>query len=515
MTRNSNVSPWISPLHQVFHQPSYNGYHRLNWIIWVLIMASIALIFVTLYLGEDHSIVPFLDQLDQGLIWIFTIEYILRLMSYHPPVLDVMQHSPQSRLRIHFIERFKFALQPLNLIDFITLLGGTPALRALRVFRILRLIRVIQYFSVFRYNNPFYSLIDAYAKNQLLYAFGFLIILTSTSLGGISIYMAEHNVNDNVQTLSDGFWWALVTLTTVGYGDISPITSIGRIVAGALMIAGMFTLALFAGIVGQTLLSSVLSLREEQFRMSNTMKHLIICGYSSGARLLLDTLREEFDFNEIQPIILAPFERPPNIPVDFEWIVGDPTKEYELDKVRMIYAEACIIVADQHTEPQNADARTILTIFTIRSYLSKHPLADKRQEPLALSVEILEDENIEHAQTAGADEVIASTRLGYSMLSHSIAQRGSANIVNSIVSAETHNIYITEPRTGHTLPASFLTVQQDYKTAFDVLVLGIRRNNQELINPASTETVTKTDDIIYIANQPISTDFPIKTDSTN
>lgn len=478
-------------------------------------MVSIALIFITLYLGEDHSIVPFLDQLDQGLIWIFTIEYIFRIISYHPPVLDVMQHPPQTRFRIHLLERVKFALQPLNLIDFITLLGGTPALRALRIFRILRLIRVVQSFSIFQYNNPFYSLVDAYVKNRLLYAFGFFIILASTSLGSISIYMAEHKVNDNIQTLSDGFWWALVTLTTVGYGDISPITSIGRLVGGVLMIAGMFTLALFAGIVGQTLLSSVLSLREEQFRMSNTMKHLIICGYSSGARLLLDTLREEFDFNEIQPIIFAPFERPPNIPVDFEWILGDPTKEYELDKVRMVYADACLIVADQHTEPQNADARTILTIFTIRSYLRKHPLAAKRQQPLTISVEILEDENIEHAQTAGADEIIASTRLGYAMLSHSIAQRGSASVVNSIMSAETHNIYLTTPRTGHTLPAAFSTVQQDYKTAFDVLVLGIRRENEELINPSSTEIVTTTDKIIYIANQPISGDFPIKTDPTN
>ena len=132
--------------------------------------------------------------------------------------------------------------------------------------------------------------------------------------------------------------------------------------------------------------------------MSSTMKHLVICGYSSSSRSLLNTIEEEFDFNTIKPIILAPFPRPPDIPVDFEWIQGDPTKEQELDKVRLVYAEACIVVADQHSNPQTADARTILTIFTLRSYLNKHPITKTRQQPMTIAVEILEDENIAHAQ---------------------------------------------------------------------------------------------------------------------
>ena len=162
---------------------------------------------------------------------------------------------------------------------------------------------------------------------------------------------------------------------------VSPVTSIGRMIGGSLMIAGMFTLALFAGIVGQTLLSSVLSLREEQFRMSNTMKHLVICGYSPGSRLLLDTLAEEFNFQEVLPVIIAPFPRPSDIPIEYEWIVGDPTKEHELDKTRLIYARACLVVADQQMEPQTADARTILTVFTLRSYLAKHKNAELRKVP--------------------------------------------------------------------------------------------------------------------------------------
>ena len=236
VSAHSNISGWLKPLNDLFHQPNNTGFHRLNWIVWVLVLSSIALLFGTLYLGEAHPWVPWLDLIDQVLIWVFTIEYGLRVFSYHPSVLDVMKMSKSRRIRAHILDRLVFAIQPLNLIDLITILGGTPALRALRIFRMLKLFRIVQTFDVLRYSNPFYGILDAYEKNQLLYAFGFFILLGSTTLGGISIYMAEHILNENITTLADGLWWAMVTITTVGYGDISPVTGLGRVVGGSLMV---------------------------------------------------------------------------------------------------------------------------------------------------------------------------------------------------------------------------------------------------------------------------------------
>ena len=70
---------------------------------------------------------------------------------------------------------------------------------------------------------------------------------------------------------------------------------VGRVVAGFLMVGGMFFLALFAGIVGHTMLHAVLTIREEAFRMSSIIDHVVICGYEPGTRLLLDAIEEEFD----------------------------------------------------------------------------------------------------------------------------------------------------------------------------------------------------------------------------
>ncbi len=510
MPTQSNISPWLKPLNDLFHQPSSKGFHRLNWAVWTLVILSICLLFGTLYLGEKHPWVPLLDRLDNVLIWLFAIEYILRVISYHPPRIDMIKQSQGQQLRTQLVDRAIFAIRPLNLIDLITILGGTPALRALRIFRMLKLFRIMQSFDLLQYSNPFYGLLDGYEKNQLLYAFGFFTLMVSTTLGGVSIYMAELHINDNINTLSDGLWWALVTLTTVGYGDISPVTPLGRIVGGALMIVGMFTLALFAGIVGQTLLSSVLSLREEQFRMSGTMKHLVICGYSPASRLLLDTLEEEFQFknNNLKPIIFAPFPRPPDIPVTFEWIEGDPTKESQLGKVRLMYAEACIVVADQHESPQNADARTILTVFTMRSYLAKEEVAKQRQAPLTIAVEILEAENVVHAKTAGADEVIASTRVGFSMISHAVMQPGSANILHTILTATEQNLYLTSQIDNYPFPKTFHQVQQDLRQHYGILVIGIHSDGTDHLNPADDMIVQASDRVIYLSDTPITAPYP-------
>jgi hypothetical protein len=65
-------------------------------------------------------------------------------------------------------------------------------------------------------------------------------------------------------------------------------------------------------------------------------------------------------------------ERPRDLPPDFLWVEGDPTKESELDKVRLTHAAAVIVSGARDISPQAADAATILTVFTIRAYMNRH-----------------------------------------------------------------------------------------------------------------------------------------------
>jgi len=325
-------------------------------------------------------------------------------------------------------------------------------------------------------------------------------------LGGVTIFFIERGQPGSaVKTLGDGLWWAIVTLTTVGFGDITPETNLGRIVAGALMIAGMFTLAMFAGIVGHTLLRSVLRIREEQFRMSSYLNHVVICGYNRGARMLLDELRQEYRSGEADLVVFSEDERPVDIPTEFIWVEGDPTKESELPKVRIAHAKAALVVGFRHLAPQAADAITILTVFTLRSYLNRHPDRTTRSKSLYIVAEILEEENVSHARDAGADEVIESTRVGFSLMSHAITMPGTSEIMSRVATSGAHSLYMTPLPSRYDTPLSFRDLAKRFKDDTGALVIGLRDVEADLdrLNPASDFPVRKGLEVLYLAEAPV------------
>jgi voltage-gated potassium channel len=305
-------------------------------------------------------------------------------------------------------------------------------------------------------------------------------------------------------------WWAIVTLTTVGYGDISPVSALGKLVGATLMVVGMVTLALFAGIVGNTLLQSVMRIREEWTRMSTAMNHVVVCGYDAGARMLLDAILHEVDPTHTELYVFAPGSRPNDVPPDYRWIEGDPTKESELDKARIAYADAVLIVGARSVFPQDADARTILTTFTLRSYARRHSVTATRQRPIYVISEILDAENVAHARAAGADEVIETKRIGFSLLSHAIVQRGTADVLGTITAAGAHSLYVGKLPEDITIPASFADVARAVKASTGALLIGVhdpsmeqRGGTADHINPPEDMIVPAGHHLIYLAESAV------------
>ena len=482
-------------IHAAFHEPDTPVYRWVQGVVWALIGASVGLFGLELYLGE---LPPWLVLVDQVILFLFLIELVLKVGWFRPPVLELLDEQVVLRMSTHVVSRVRYCLRPLILVDILTVVAFVPALRGLRALRLLRLLRGVR---LFRYSSPLRGVLRGFEDNALLFMFGLSVLLTQVLVGGLSMWLVERDVNMDVETITDGLWWALVTITTVGFGDISPETPQGRAVASVLMVGGMFTLALFAGIVGQSLLRAVLTIREEQFRMSTHVNHIVICGYDSGSRMLLDSLTQEIDPERTEFVVFSQGERPEDLPADFTWLRGNPTKESELDKARITHARAIVVVGPRNCAPAEADAYTILTCFTIRRYLRRQAVAKQRKKPLYVVAEILDAENVEHARTAGADEVIETTRIGFSMLSHAVAIPGTAEVLGELVALGDYNLYVGRVPEALTLPAPFPEVAAAVKALHGAMVIGIRDpdSGQELLNPADDTPVQANTQLVYIA----------------
>lgn len=173
---------------------------------------------------------------------IFTVEYILRVWSCTEDRAADYAHPIMGRL--------KFMFSPMAIIDLIAFLpfylGAFFAidLRLLRIFRLLRLLKLTRY-------SPALIIIWAVIRNQYrALTAAFFVMLTALLFSSSIIFLFEHKVQpENFASIPHAMWWSLATLTTVGYGDVVPITIGGRIFGGLTMILAIGMLALPTGVI--------------------------------------------------------------------------------------------------------------------------------------------------------------------------------------------------------------------------------------------------------------------------
>jgi voltage-gated potassium channel len=208
-------------------------------ILLIMIFASVAVVML--------ETVPSL-QLKYGYLfkvleWIFTvfftIEYLLRIYCVYKPlkymksfygIIDLLAILPT------YLSIFLIGSQQLMIIR---------ALRLLRVFRIFKMVSFLTEAS---------NLIAALKRSRRkILVFLFTILLLVTILGSI-MHLIEGGVNESFDSIPRSIYWAIVTLTTVGYGDISPITPLGQMIAAMVMIMGYSVIAVPTGIVSAELI---------------------------------------------------------------------------------------------------------------------------------------------------------------------------------------------------------------------------------------------------------------------
>lgn len=181
-----------------------------------------------------------LTVMEYTLTAFFTIEYILRV--YCSPV------------------RKEYVLSFFGIVDLLATLPLylsflLPSAKYMFIIRTFRLIRIFRVLKLFVFVNEGYLLMESIKRsmNKILVYFLFVIVLVT--IIGTLMYMVEgREPNTQFVDIPSSIYWAIVTLTTVGYGDITPVTTIGRFLSGLVMILGYTIIAVPTGIVSATMI---------------------------------------------------------------------------------------------------------------------------------------------------------------------------------------------------------------------------------------------------------------------
>lgn len=195
-------------------------------------------------------------------IGIFTLEYAARIWS----CVDTLpfQHQVGTNLQ----KRLRYMRSPLAIIDLLAILPFylgffiQTDLRYLRVFRLLRV------FKLSRYSRAMQLLLNVFKEERFSLFAAFSVLFIIMLVAACAMYTLEKDVQpQHFSSIPQAMWWSLVTLTTVGYGDVTPVTDLGRLFGGLITIVGIGMVALPAGILASGF-SEQLSRRRQFFQLA-------------------------------------------------------------------------------------------------------------------------------------------------------------------------------------------------------------------------------------------------------
>lgn len=276
-----------------------------------MILLVLSSVFVLIY-GVKNDLGLFGGLFEDFAVSVFLAEYLLRLWLYNDSHRILIEHYEQAELantpfrlgmalRDILAKKWDYMVTPLAVIDLLAIIPSYRPLRFLRIFLLFRL------FKLFRYargiNQFALVLSEKRIEFQLLFSFLFFVVFTSASV----IYFFEaSSEGGQIDSFFDGIYWALVTISTVGYGDITPQTQEGRFVTLVLILCGIAVIAFTTSIIVTAFSEKMPEVRRSRVfaEVERKGKHTIVCGFGRIGQVVADRLlsdREHFVIIDSNP----------------------------------------------------------------------------------------------------------------------------------------------------------------------------------------------------------------------
>ncbi len=317
----------------------------------------------------------------------------------------------------------------------------------------------------------------------------FFVVVAIILCSGIIITRFEPHLS-----LASGIWWSIVTMTTVGYGDISPVSAGGRVLAIIVMFFGIGLLSTLSASLAALIISHRLK-ENKGMCTADFDNHLILCEWNHRTRAIIKELRADAHTKDLKIVLIANLEEKPVDDHNLFFVKGSVCEE-TLEKANISKAQIIIVLGDDSLDAISRDAKVVLATLTIESIA----------HTVYSVVELVDEANVMHCRRAQADEIIVGSVLSSRLIASAAVDHGISKVVSELLSTEYGNELFSVSLPDGLVDKTFLDVFTMMKKERQSIVLGVLKGHsgEHISNPPADYIFEKEDRLIVISNDRVT-----------
>ncbi|MEE8423782.1 MAG: ion channel [Thermodesulfobacteriota bacterium] len=326
--------------------------------------------------------------------------------------------------------------------------------------------------------------INSISRNKIARLFFLTIMILLLGALGLSYF-------EETLRIQDSFWWSFVTITTVGYGDITPSTIGGRIIAVIVMVFGIGLLGMFTATIASIFVEGKLK-EGKGVKAVKVKGHFLICGWSYKVKDIIAELRADHKVRDKPIVLIADIPEKPLEDENTFFIHGEVNTE-TLEKANLKGSSVVIILSDEGLDSYSRDAKTVLSTLTIRTL----------NPDVYICVEVSDAKNVQHCKMAGANEIIVIGELSSNLLVQASLDHGITHIITELVSNQFGSVLYKIKPPQNLVGQPFIEVLTFLKKEHNAIALAVESPGEKgfMANPPKEYTIQPEDQIVIVAQE--------------